>query len=207
MIRHANMNDLPQIAKVHTACFPKSFSTQMGQELLQRMYFEYLERTPELFLVAEENNEIVGFSNGYYCEWNNYLREFERANKREFYTKVFMLLLKGNKQAWEKALKVIKGKGKTEIVDMIPEKCIAEVKGDLLSICVLDKYRGKNVSTALLEQFESEIKAKSKKIKMITLSVDPNNLRAISFYEKMGYSQYKVGKTTASYYKVISEEE
>jgi len=206
MIRHADRNDLRQIAKVHIACFPDSFSTQMGQDLLIKMYSEYLENTPELFFVAEENNNVVGFANGYYCEWNKYIDEFEKTNKREFYKRIILLLLKGNKQAWKKAFKVIKGKNKTQTTDPIPDEYPIEQKGDLLSICVLNDFRGKNIATNLINQFELEMKNSSRKIKIITLSVDPNNGRGISFYRKMGYSQYKVGKTTASYYKVISEE-
>ena len=38
MIRQANFDDLKELAKVHIACFPDSFSTQIGGKLLSKMY-------------------------------------------------------------------------------------------------------------------------------------------------------------------------
>lgn len=51
MIRQATANDLDEIAKVHTKCFPYSFSTALcgGRGLLQAFYNEYLKDVPDLF--------------------------------------------------------------------------------------------------------------------------------------------------------------
>jgi ribosomal protein S18 acetylase RimI-like enzyme len=100
MIRNATDADLLQIVKVHSICFPNSFSTKLGSGreliLLQKFYKEYLDVVPELFFVALNNeNRIIGFYMGYYCNSNNFQRDFIMHNLLSISIKMFSLLMSG----------------------------------------------------------------------------------------------------------------
>jgi len=83
MIRYrlAEARDLPKVVKTHMACFPGYFLTSLGEVLLQKYYREYLEED-NLFILAERNEEIVGFAMGY-LRGSNARRRFERKCKCE----------------------------------------------------------------------------------------------------------------------------
>lgn len=140
MIRQATVYDLQQIVNVHIACFPSSFSTQMGKDLLRQMYSEYINRTPELFLVAVEDDHVVGFANGYYYNYTDYLGTFRRKNRKAFLLKVLFLLVTFNPPAWKKLCNTVFGKTKFEPTDDFVEAYDPKDMGDLLSICVLSQY-------------------------------------------------------------------
>ena len=60
-----------------------------------------------------------------------------------------------------------------------------KAEADLLSICVLQAYRGQGVAVELVNQFEKRVADSGKKD--LTLAVYQDNERAIAFYKKMGY--------------------
>lgn len=90
MIRQATIQDLSAIAKVHSICFPDSYSSQLavyqnvigGGNLLISFYLEYLNDNPELFLVADDEEKgIVGFCMGYYMDKDDQMQNFMRRNR------------------------------------------------------------------------------------------------------------------------------
>ena len=90
MIRQATIHDLPAIAKVHSICFPDSYSSQLcklknvigGGDLLVFFYREYLNDNPELFWVADDEGKgIVGFCMGYYMDKDNQMQNFIKHNR------------------------------------------------------------------------------------------------------------------------------
>ena len=192
IIRNASENDLPKIAKLHIRCFPDSFSTQLGEKLLAKFYREYLKKVPELFLVAEANDEIVGICMGYYCEDNAYQKNFLKRNFFMLGLRCIKLTLERNDRMLEKF-----GLRKPNKTDCTPQKdshvdskekpAVEKSKcGDLLSICVREDYRGQGVSSNLVACYHNVLKKNVREV--CILSVKQNNNRAISFYKKMGYS-------------------
>lgn len=106
MIRKATIQDLPGIAKVHSICFPDSYSSQLsryksaigGGNLLTSFYLEYMKDNPELFVVADdEEMGIVGFCMGYYMDKDDQMQNFLRNNRIKVMWKTFLLMLTLNK--------------------------------------------------------------------------------------------------------------
>lgn len=106
MIRLARREDLKEIVRVHTICFPDSFSTALGSgrggRLLCSYYKEYLDDNPELFLVSENDVGINGFCMGYLMEKNDYTKLFIRQNFFNIVIRIFNLLIHRDKRAWNK---------------------------------------------------------------------------------------------------------
>ena len=203
MIRQANLSDLEKIASVHIECFPNSFSSSLGKRLLRKFYYEYIIDVPELFLVCEnENHEIVGFCMGYYMENNNYTSKFFKHNWLSIILRFLFNLLIFDKRSWNKLLKSNKKNWITlnHDFDDVP----TNQRGDLLSICVLSRYRGKGYANAMIKKYESILKSEERTVCM--LSVKAHNERAIHFYEKNGYIAYCEAKgIERTYIKNIGE--
>lgn len=214
MIRQARLNDIPAIARVHRVCFPNSYSSQLslfkssigGGSLLEAFYKEYMNDNPELFVVAEdEGSKIVGFCMGYYMDKDEQMQNFLRKNRLRVLWKTFLLLLIGNKQAWNKILSRLKHKPDISdwtIVNDKYESIKNEERGDLLSVCVLPECRGKGYAQGMMEHYLDAMK-KAKR-KLCLLSVKTDNKRARSYYERNGFELYRTrGEEGITYMKLL----
>lgn len=190
MIRQATIEDLPSIATVHSKCFQDSFSTALGLGLLEKFYFEYISKIPELFLVCEnDDHSIIGFCMGYYMEENHYMRSFISNNRARVVMKLICRLAVLDKRAWKKVLK--RRKVNWVITNPKFDDIPRNQRGDLLSICVLKEYRGNDYANQMISEFQRVLKQHNRKICM--LSVSTSNLRGIRFYEKKGFEKYREG--------------
>lgn len=146
---------------------------------------------PELFLVAvDEKDNVVGYSMGYYCELNNYQNKFLKHNFLRIVVRMIFLLLSCNATAWKKALSFFSKKAEVEIRDEPYVQISNTLKGDLLSICLIPEKRGTGLSIELIEAFEATLKVSGRKY--VQLTVEPDNQRAVRFYNKMEYKLYKI---------------
>lgn len=128
MIRQANVKDLVRIAQVHQLCFPDSYSSSLGTDLLKRFYNEYLSGAPELFLVCENpGKEIVGFCMGYYMEKNRYKNAFLKKNLFRIGLRTVVGLIGGDKRVWKK-LRSFSNELKWEMMDRSVEEVPLEKK-------------------------------------------------------------------------------
>ena len=66
------------------------------------------------------------------------------------------------------------------------------LEGFLYGFSVMKEYRKEGAGTLLLEYAEKYLK--KEKIKTISLTVDPKNIKAIELYKKRGYSIESLGK-------------
>lgn len=183
VFRKAMPNDLKQIASIHISSFPNTFISSLGNHLICNLYFEYIkENSP--FILAEKSGCVIGFCMGYYnsSHANN---RFIKNNRIRLIFRMFILLICFNKLAWSRTKIHLKSLIKNEKSDTpVFSKKIA----DLLSICVIDDYKGQGVSQKLVSLFESELELNE--VKYYTLSVLKNNKRAISFYKRIGLKVY-----------------
>ncbi len=208
-IRQATENDLKNIADLHMLCFPDSFSTHLGKfrkgKLLQRYYWEFYNDNPKLFLVAEDDNKIVGLCMGHYSENKYYFKNFLKHNIASICLRTLCLLITGNKKAWKKIKELLKNeKPKTkklegaQIVGKYPER----ERGDLLSICVHNEYRGTGVAAELVDKYNEILKNLGRKVSF--LAVEKSNPRGIHFYEKSGYTASAYyGEESIFYFKIL----
>ena len=190
-IRQATLEDMPFVADVHVQCFPKDehYTTLMGggDNLTQKMYEAYL-REENLFLVAEDKNKIIGFCMGY-MYGSNAMDSFYRDNVGKLFKRTLTLLLHGHPLAWKKVWGIMK-----QLIRRILKKPLHNAiqltidrnapTASLLSIGVLESYRGKGVSTHLFEAYGNLLQSKG--VKAFTLSTWVTNNRGIAFYHKVG---------------------
>ena len=155
MIRTATQNDLKAIVQVHRICFPKSFTTAMGNHLLTKYYQEFMAKNPDLFLVSESETDgtINGFCMGYYGENSGSTKQFMYDNRFRFMLRVLWLLLTCNRSAWKRALGVLRKKQNTVTVNDTFRPYSHKDSGELLSICVLPEQRGGGVASQLVDQY------------------------------------------------------
>lgn len=212
MIRKATKEDLLAIGKVHSTCFPDSYVTQLGKvcgpnenNLLSRFYQEFINDTPELFWIAnDEEMGIVGFCMGYYMDKDDQMKNFMKHNRISIAIKTALLLLMCNKQTWNKILSLFKKGENTvqKIVDFSNEHIKKDNRGDLLSVCVLPECRGKKYAQQLMETYLKAMKESGRELCL--LSVRTDNDRAIQFYERNGFKLYRVrGSEGRTYMKIL----
>lgn len=177
------------VARLHIACFKGTFIASLGEKLIAVYYLEFLKEGGP-FVLAFDGDKLIGFCMGYYKGSQARIR-FISKNKIGLGLRVLGLCLSFNKLAISKCWNYLfpaKEKGNVE-------KPKIEAESDLLSICILDGYRGQGVSRILVEEFEKRLIDAGKKD--VTLAVYTTNERAIAFYKKIGYSI--VGETTDEY--------
>ena len=198
--RNATKEDLKEIAKVHTKCFENYFLTSLGTDLLEKYYGEYFNENAPFIVAQSETGEIVGFCMGYQTG-TTARAQFESKYKFQLASKLLFLCLKLDKEAWKRVIAKIKGMFKSAVKPVEKEEPGEEIIGDILSICVLDKAKGKGVASSLVKHFESEMISRG--IKTYTLSVYAVNARARAFYEKMGMKISKENSEEVAYIKTI----
>lgn len=200
--RLANTEDLPSISTIHKVCFKDSFSTQLGKRLLSRFYYEYLAQNPDLFIVAEEDDTLIGFCMGYLCKDSSIMKKFIVHNFLSFAIRCFFLIVTGNPCAWKKLKDLFNRKKESiEVVDESVNDVPDDLKGDLLSICVLPSYRRRGVAENLVCEYLSMMRKKN--LKYCLLSVDPNNAKAIRLYERVGFHVYRKASEVFTYVQYI----
>lgn len=179
--KDAKESDMASVAKLHIDCFQGTFIASLGLELIENYYCEYLkENCP--FVLAYEDNNLIGFCMGYY-DGSKARESFLEHNKKQLIRRLLKLCLSFNRLAISKCWHYIfPAKKPKKDKDKQPIKAEA----DLLSICVKEIYRGLGVSKGLVQEFEKKLIENEKKD--VTLSVYMTNDRAIGFYKKMGYS-------------------
>ena len=61
MIRFATKDDLKELAKVHSAAFPDSFTTKVGMDFVRKSLEWYLSDDKKFILCILDNNKPVGY--------------------------------------------------------------------------------------------------------------------------------------------------
>ena len=177
--RDAVIGDLPAVAALHKQCFKSTFITYWGDTLIARYYQKFIEEGGP-FVLAFDGDKLIAFCMGYY-EGSNARNSFLKDNKLRLALRMFVLCLSLNKLVLKKCWNFVFGTMKKD--NAAEPKIKAEA--DLLSICVLQGYRGHGVAVELVHQFEKRVVESGKKD--LTLAVYQDNERAIAFYKKMGY--------------------
>ncbi len=195
-LRRANESDLEGIARAHIECFPGYFLTSLGRDLLSKYYREYL-REGAPFFVAQDRSRIIGFAMGY-VQGSSARHRFERSYCLPLAGKLLHRCLCGDRRALGRiwgAMKSIMGRNR------LPVGQIDIHVGNLLSVCVLEEYRGAGTAVSLLLAFETALR--ERKVSRYSLSVNKNNPRARAFYEKMGFVVIREGDEEAVYGKNV----
>ena len=200
----ATVEDMPKIAQTHKLCFPEYFLSSLGEDLLKKYYTEFLLENDLFILAEDENNKCVGFCMGYYSG-SKAMQRFESKNKVKLFLKLLTLCLCLNKAAMQRCWARISSIFKRPVQPNIQQQTKPIFGVELLSICVLPEYAGKGISTELVNRFENAILTNDKGLvaERCVLTGFADNLRAIKFYEKMGYEilrQYAISVKYVKYF-------
>ncbi len=183
-IRNASLNDMHEVAAVHSVCFPDNFSTKLGNKLLAAYYTEFYNEAPHLFLVCEnDGGKICGFVMGYILGRTNAVSDFVKKNRIAMGVKVLGLLVRFDRLAWRKvkntfSKKKTGGSSDTSVTDKTGE-------GDLLSICVTDDMKGSGAALEMVHRYNAVLREHGHKVCYLTC--ETSNPRGLAFYKKLGY--------------------
>lgn len=196
--RLAEARDMAQIAETHIECFPGYFITSLGRKLIQNYYHTFW-RENNLFVVAEDKEEIIGFCMGY-INGSNARSIFINENLYRLIWRLFGLCMTFNLLTIKKCFNIKNLNLKTS--KHINKQVAA---GNLLSICVKQEYRGFGVSKALVQNFENLLREKN--LEDYTLSVYVTNEEAIRFYTKSGMTIIATMDGEHKFYKKLLQED
>lgn len=201
-VRTATIGDLEKISLTHIRCFPNSLSSQMGGGLLKNYYWEFMKENPELFIVADDGRDIVGFCMGYLCEKRGFKKNYVSHNFIALALRCVVLAVSGNRVFYKRIAKKVSSKNDKLGDEIIVADTYDSVqKGDLLSICVEGSLRGTGIAAEMLLEYENRLKQLDRRL--CVLSVENSNSQAIRFYEKNGYRIYKKYGESYQYGKVL----
>lgn len=189
--RNAKPEDMEAVAKLHKVCFSDYFLTSLGENLLKKYYLEYLLEN-DLFILAQDTDteQLVGFCMGFYR--GSKAREiFEKKNRAKLAGRLLILCLRFDRQAISRCWNRIFPK--KSVPSENANVTVSSPDVGLLSICVSPDYRGLDVASRMVAEFENKSKLRSGQSCMLYVRID--NGRARHFYEKMGFvAQAEDGK-------------
>lgn len=192
-IKHLNLSDLDGITNVHMQAFPNSALSRIGSIAVTK-YYEWQLMGPHdtVCLGAYSGEELVGFCFG--GIFRGALGGFLEKNKKLLIRRVLIRpWLLFNPIFRDRAFFAIK-----RIFNFSPKPSSKHTPNSnannqsgrafgILSIAVSPSYQGAGVARLLMEH--SETAASQQGFDSMRLTVHPTNLRAIVFYEKMGWQK------------------
>ncbi|WP_439858862.1 GNAT family N-acetyltransferase [Pseudomonas sp. MBLB4136] len=175
--RPADEHDIAAVTEVHVAAFPGFFLTSLGSRFLDEMYRGFLLHSSGIFLVAEEEGQIMGFAAGTSAP-TSFFSDLRRRRFLSFLCYAFPALLRNPKVVFIKLFKAIFYRGDQP----------AGLNGGALlsSIGVSPAVVGKSVGQGLLTRFEHEALSRGQKFVYLTTD-EVGNDRVNAFYRKNGY--------------------
>ncbi len=194
-IAQSKSEDIESVCHVHLQSFQGEFLSSFGNEFLKVYYRNSLFDSEHLLLVAKVQDEIVGFVAGTLDNEDLYQNLFKKnfftialiAIKRFLFSKDFRNQVLKRKHFIRDAIKSRFPKRKNK-KDSMYREMKQETSGkccNLISIAVLDSFRGSGVALDLTKAFESEMQ----KMGAVEgeLYVKTGNTRGIDFYKKAGW--------------------
>ena len=175
--RLANKEDLIQVAQIHKEQFPTHYLGQFNKSLLVKFY-SYLLDEKNVFVVAEEEKQILGFVIG--GEWKYIESKLNRFIKENVMSYVWQIAI--HPKTWVKSVQnliCLIHKPKHDYVLLDDTE-----KYTLLSIATAKQSQGKGVGGGLVNAFDAEMKKIGNRY---FLSVQDTNDNAIRFYKKKGF--------------------
>ena len=160
-IRRATLADIDAVMRVNLESLPENY--------WRGFYVYILENWPESFLVAEADGEIVGYA---------------LSRVEEHRDPVLLGLASELDDMGKRSVK--------RILDAL-NNFLSEPKpvGHLVSIAVLEDYRGRGIGKTLLQETIRVMRDVYKTVS-IYLEVRVSNERAIRLYEKMGFKKVRL---------------
>ena len=200
--RNAKLDDMKEIAKVHLLTQPEYFTSTLGVELLEKFYTEFLIED-NLFVLAydDKTNKTVGFCMGHYYG-SRAEKKWEQKYKIKIIRRLIFKCIQLNKLALSRSFGRIKG--------VVFKKSRSNKSIDyfwhLLSMGVLEEYRGQHIGSTLIDKFEERCllnpaNKNSEGSVACTIGAYKWNEAGCKLYESKGYKVYEYSKIKLKYTK------
>jgi ribosomal protein S18 acetylase RimI-like enzyme len=186
-IRALEASDIDAVAAIHCAAFPTAALTRLGGEAVRRYYAWQLE-SPEKELYtfgATVNGVLMGFCFGGILP--NAISGFLRKNRTFLMLRVLARpALVANplfRTRLESALRIVLRRKRP----VSTPAARAKLPFDILSIAVSPEFQGSGLGELMMKAAESA--ARCNGFRLMTLGVHVDNVRAVAFYERIGWSK------------------
>ncbi|MEX1254812.1 MAG: GNAT family N-acetyltransferase [Dehalococcoidia bacterium] len=185
-VRTMEAGDVPEVVRLHEAAFPDNFMTTFGGKFLDAFYRELIVHTDGYGCVAVEGDRrLVGFCVGGVGAIQGIARGMLRGRPLSFAVPALLNVARSPARlarTGRLALGYLGGG--------------SDAEGDageahLLQIAVVEASRGSGVAERLVGDFLREMERRG--ATTVRLGVKDSNARAISFYQRMGFSEVKGG--------------
>lgn len=192
-------DDLPAVSSLHSRAFPESAITAFGPEVVRRYYQWLLEGPHDAALIgAWAHEKIVGFcaAGVYRGAMNGFLRANRVYLLAHMATHPLLLLSPLIRERVRRAIHI------TARFSRLSRRVTSAAGGagnapqfGVLSIATAPDVRGHGAGRALM--LDAEQRARAGGHARMVLTVHPDNHRAISFYEQLGWDRRIDPETTA----------
>ncbi|ROY85506.1 GNAT family N-acetyltransferase [Enterococcus gallinarum] len=192
----AQCSDIPEIVNFHLKNFDGYYLTSLGKEVLENYYSFFLSNDSNIFVIVKDQGEIIGLA---------LFVPFFDEQISNFYKKHFLILSKNimlklitfNKEVLKGTLSRVKSVFNS--YDM--ENKLPEIS--LLSLAIDINYRSQGIGEELI--YFSENYLRKYGYERYYLSVLEKNIRGISFYKKMGFTQVSSKRDLIYFEKSVLE--
>lgn len=188
--RTLTANDLAEVARIHCAAFPGRALTRLGDEAVRRYYAWQFEGPHDaVYLAACQGDRLIGYLFG--GTFRGSLSGFVRKNRGWLIVAVlthpWCLLSEEFRDRIRTALRAVgSGGGSRPSAPVSVERSFG-----ILAIAVDPAVQGTGAGKVLM--LEAERIAREQGFAKMNLSVDPRNVQAVTFYERLGWVRRGAG--------------
>lgn len=190
------IQDLPRLAQCHRSAFPKSLSTAMGQEYVEKMLEWYLKDDRAFIFMFEEDGQCVGYCGGLKFDgtarvgsassmiqhsYDQAVKTFLRKPWLFFHPEMFPKYRLAAKNVLRRIKKSFGVNDKPQPM----KKSEQEAHTGLVVIGVDEKFQSKGYGSMMLKEFEQL--SEKMGFKKMMLTVRTNNQQAIRSYARNGW--------------------
>lgn len=208
-VRFMRESDLPVVTEIRLHSFSSQNRTvQLGKDFAKAKIRWFLTRFPNLSLVCEQHNEVVGFvvgadpSYGFQLFWDIWPQVV-----KALITHPWLILRPGvisDAGVYIKSLRrklPIRRTSASTSSDLIKSQSVSQKRITLAEIAVQPSCRKQGVGGKLLRAFEQQ--ASSSGADFLRLTTKKNNVAARKAYERAGWTIYLARDGKAYYKKII----
>lgn len=175
-IQNATIDDIGSIVNIHLQAFKDFFLSSLGKDFLKLYYSCFIKNSKAVVLVAESDNEIIGFAAA-----TSVSKGFNTSLVKE---NIFSFALISVKLLFTKPralLRLVRNLTKTSDNGKFDDNY-----AELFSIGVLPAGQGKGIGKMLLSTIEHNLRDIG--TQKLSLTTDYYNNTAVPFYQSMGYT-------------------
>ncbi|MEW6579999.1 MAG: GNAT family N-acetyltransferase [Chloroflexota bacterium] len=191
-IRPLAIQDLPDVVRVHMQAFPDSALTKLGREAVRR-YYEWQITGPHeaLNIGVYDQDNLLGFcfSGVFRGALGGFLEKNRAFLVRRVISHPWLLVNPLFRERARFAISRLYKQLLPRRASVAAKPAVTKTKKapsfGILSIAVAPPYQGSGVAQLLMEY--SEQVAIERGFTCMDLTVHPSNMRAVRFYEKMGW--------------------